>query len=288
MKSNRENPRRMGQQESRQHHYVPEFLLKQWATDGVLNGYWWDAKSCRLTCKQQGPKAFCKELDLLLLEQHPEGRDILENKFFGAIDTRGALGREQLLDGGPKSLNEDQRCDIARLLLSLEVRRPEFIESIRTGVADLAQSIDDDPELREAGKHENWSDPISDRYAQEQGHSLRDRSFVGVVQRVVDNQRIGAKLINGNWQVVRLGHRDGTFVLSDQPCRRVPQPWSWFLPLEPRSALAIIPRGSRPSRVSNRRFAKTLNVASAKQTQRFVFSVEKMHTHWLQRLLTAK
>ena len=132
MTPSRERRRKMSHQESRKHHYVPEFLLKAWATDNVLNGYWWDAKSGRLARKQQGPKAFCKELDLLLLEQHPEGRDILENKFFGGIDTQGALAREQLLEGGPRSLTEDQRRDIARLLLSLEVRWPERIEQVRT------------------------------------------------------------------------------------------------------------------------------------------------------------
>ena len=288
MKSNSEHRRRANQQESHRHHYVPEFLLKAWATEGVLNGYWFDTKKGELACKKLGPKAFCYKIDLLLLEQHPERRDILESKFFSGMDTRGADALEQLRARGPKSLNEDERCDIVRVLLSLMWRTPEVVEQIRAGVGDLVQSINDDPELREAGKHENWSDPISERYAQEQGHTLRDRSFISIVQSLVDDPRKGTELINGNWQLVRLGAREGTFILADRPCVRVDQSRNWYLPIDPWTALAIVPRGSNPGWSSNRRFAKTLNVASAKQAQRFVFSVEEIHAEWLQKHLVAK
>ena len=83
----------MVKQESPKHHYVPEFLLRAWACRGTLNGYWWDARRGALACRGLGPKAFCRELDLLLLERHPEGRDALENKFFGGV-TRAAHGLE--------------------------------------------------------------------------------------------------------------------------------------------------------------------------------------------------
>ena len=54
--------------------------MKAWATEGVLNGYWFDTKKGELACKKLAPKGFCYKIDLLLLEQHPEGRDILESK----------------------------------------------------------------------------------------------------------------------------------------------------------------------------------------------------------------
>ena len=81
-------------QESRRHRFVPEFLLRPWATDGELNAYWWDSCQKRLSCRRRGPKAFCYEDKLLSVERHEEGRDGLERKFFGATDT-GGRGRSR-------------------------------------------------------------------------------------------------------------------------------------------------------------------------------------------------
>ena len=89
-------------------------------------------------------------------------------------------------------------------------------------------------------------------------------------------------------RVVRLGDGDGTLVLSDRPCLRALEPWVWWLPLDPRSALEIIPRGTNSSRVSQRRFAISLNVASAARADRFVFAVEESHAKWLGKYLQAK
>ena len=109
--------------------------------------------------------------------------------------------------------------DRPHVALSLMWRTPEVVEKVRAGVGDLVQSIDDDPELREAGKHEKWSDPISELYAQEQGYTLRDGSFISMVQSLVDDPRKGTELINSNWQLVRLGAEKGrSFSLTDPVC----------------------------------------------------------------------
>ena len=165
----------MGAQESRKHHYVPEFLLRAWACGSTLNGYWWDARHRALACKRLGPKAFCRELDLLLLKRHPEGRDTLENKFFGGVDTRGARARDRILEAGPRALSEDERCDVVRLLFSLEVRSPDTIESIRAAVTQLVESMDGDRELLDAMEREGESDAPSDWYAKQLDHTMSDR-----------------------------------------------------------------------------------------------------------------
>ena len=211
----------MRAQESRKHHYVPEFLLRAWACGGTLNGYWWDARHRALSCKRLGPKAFCRELDLLLLKRHPEGRDTLENRFFGGVDTRGARARDRILEAGPRALSEDERCDLVRLLFSLEVRSPDTIESIRAAVTQLVESMDGDRELLDAMEREGESDAPSDWYAKQLDHTMGDRFLVNVIQHLVDNARIGGKLINARWTLVRLSERNGTLVLSDRPVGHV-------------------------------------------------------------------
>ena len=157
----------MKPQESHRHHYVPEFLLKPWATGGELNGYWWDGSRGRLSCRRKGSKAFCYESDLLSVERHEEGRDVLERKFFGAIDTRGAVVRDRLLADGPDSLDVDQRCDFARLLLSLEARRPATVDWLRNeGSRFLAEALEHDPEIRQAFEGEGLPETPSQWFEQ--------------------------------------------------------------------------------------------------------------------------
>ena len=181
----------MVKQESRKHHYVPEFLLR--ACRGTLNGYWWDARRGALACRRLGPKAFCRDLDLLLLERHPEGRDTLENKFFGGVDTRGARARERVLEAGPQALSEEERCDLMRLLFSLEVRAPHTIESIRAAVTGLIESLDGDRELLDAMERDGESDAPSAGYAEHLDHTMGDRFLVNAIQHLVDNAKAAAK-----------------------------------------------------------------------------------------------
>ena len=97
----------MTQQESHKHHYVPRFLLRPWAVDGVLSGYWWNARRSQLDCNQKGTKAFCFEIDHLTLKAHKDGGDAIEREFFGDVDSKGAAARDLLLDKGPDSLDND-------------------------------------------------------------------------------------------------------------------------------------------------------------------------------------
>ena len=230
------------QQESRRHHFVPKFLLKPWAIDGKLNGFWWDERRGQLSCKRKGPKAFCYESDLLMFAHHKEGTDVLERKFFGDVDTRGALARERLLTDGRRSLNHEERCDFARFLLSLEARRPPIVRRLRDGSWNLADAIDNDPDIRREMKEQGLSSAPSE-FLKERGFSFADRALSNI-QGLVDNQRVGDRLIDMQWRVVRLGPHDGTFVLSDRPLVRLNgyehRDAAWFLPLSPRSAFYAV------------------------------------------------
>ena len=113
--------------------------------------------------------SFCYQIDLLSLKKaHGFGRDAIERVFFGDIDTRGANARNALMKNGPGGLTVDQRCDFARLLLSLEARRPVNVDQLRTdGRAYLAKELDADPEIRRAMTEEGIGDDPSE-YAENQ------------------------------------------------------------------------------------------------------------------------
>ena len=280
----------MTQQESHKHHYVPRFLLRPWAVNGVLSGYWWNARRSQLGRNQKGTKAFCFEIGHLTLRAHKDGGDAIEREFFGDVDSKGAAARDLLLDKGPDSLDNDQRCDFARLLLSLEARRLPVVRRLRKGHSLLANAIDNDPEIIDEIEAEGLSGSPSALLAG-LGISLEDRAL-GNIQGLVDHPRIGGKLINSHWRLVRLGSREGTLVLSDRPLVRLfgyehPKA-SWFLPLGPTVMFYAASKPSDFERLAPRRLAKLLNVSSAGQAQKYVFCVENSHTDWLGKHLNSR
>ena len=281
----------MTSQESHRHHFVPEFLLKPWAVDGLLNGFWWDHREGRLSCRRKGTKAFCYVIDLLSVKRHEDDRDVLERKFFGAIDTKGAVARDRLLVEGSASVDVDQRCDFARLLLSLEARRPVIVYRLREeGSRFLSDSLDSDPEILNAMEREGLSESPSQRFEQH-GGPLEDRALANI-QYLVDHPNIGQTLINRHWRVVRTSRREDSVVLSDRPLVRVhgydhPDA-AWFLPLNPRTIFFAANRKSSLHDLPPKRLVRKLNVASAEQAERFVFCVDGAHERWLGKYLCRK
>ena len=286
-------------QESRRHHFVPELLLKPWLVEMPprqykLWGYWWDPHKNALACKRLGLNSFCNQLDLLTLKAHNLGRDVIERLFFGEIDTKGAAARDILLEHGPNRLTGDQRCDFARLLFSLEARRPIMIERLRTeGAMRLANELDADLEIRTAMAEYAIDDTPSSYVENQLGWSLEDRALTNV-QRLVDNPKVGGRLINAHWDLKALGGGDDSLVLSDRPLIRIhgyDRPGAtWLLPLTPRIMfIAANHRANldRLRRVTAQRFAKLTNISSANQAERFVFSVEERHAQWLGKYLRA-
>ena len=283
----------MTTQEARNHHFVPKFLLRPWCIDDLLHGYWWNPHRDKLDCKIRGLNSFCFQLDLLTLHAHHLGRDAIETVFFGEIDTKGATARDHLLASGPSGLSNDQRCDFARLLLSLEARRPINVKKIREQQRFLADSLDSDPEILEAMANEGLVETPSEYYEQETGTFFEDIALV-TIQNLVENPKVGIKLINAHWHVVRLGNFDGSLILSDRPLIEVhghgfdhPRA-TWILPLNPKAAFVACNNTDvlrTLQRLTPRRFAKLTNVHSASQAERFIFCADRSHKDWIGKYL---
>jgi Protein of unknown function (DUF4238) len=282
----------MANSETRDHHFVPQFLLRPWTINGVLKGYWWEMRANKLASKERGTKAFCSQLDLLTLRAHKLGRDAVERIFFGHIDTKGAVARDQLLASGPNSLTVEQRCDFARLLLSLDARRPVNVSKLREAVQkEFVESLDNDDEILAAFEHRAIATTPSSYTEEVLGICLEDRAL-SVIQRLVDNPKVAGRLVNAHWHVVRLGPGEGSLVLSDRPLIRLrayDHPGAaWVLPLTPKAAFVAVNHEANLLRIKKAtplRFAKKTNVSSASQAERFVFSVDDHDERWIGKYL---
>lgn len=270
-------------------HFVPKLLLRPWLVGNNLHGYYWHPWRNQLACNARGLDAFCNQLDLLTLRAAGRKRYDIEKIFFGDIDDRGATARDELLSNGISSLTVDQRCDFARLLISLEARRPYVVNKLlrEDGPTYFKGEIDSDPEILAAFDAEGIDHPPSAYAEQELGMCFEDRAL-GMIQGLVDNRRVGVVLINAHWDVFRVGPYHGKFVLSDRPLIRI-NPFdkpgaSWIMPLTPNAVFVAfnhIENLNRVKRLSRPRLVKEVNRSSVQQADRFVFSVNQSDNAWI-------
>lgn len=267
---------------ARRHHYVPRFLLRPWTTDGYLHGYYWDGFKQDVHVRKLGVSAFCHELDLFSLETSDVPFDALESEFFGHVDDLGAKAAAKLVKNGPTGLAADERSDFGRLLLSLEARRPVNVAAIKEkGARHFESELNHDPEILGAFKREGINKKPSEFWRDIGHNSLADRALL-MIQKLVDNPKVGKVLINGHWRVYHLGTGDGSLVLSDRPLIRTEgydQPKTvWALPLSPKAlfvasnSLSVVQNFDRQTRFQLR---KRMNESSLNQVDRYVFMIDK-------------
>ena len=276
------------------HHYVPKALLRPWLvgeSQNNLTAFWWNHRSGQLDRKYGGLKSFGYRDHLFTLGPGQTSPDALEKVFFGHIDDRGAKIRDKLLGQDRLSLDADERCDFARLLMSLDARRPENVAKLRASTETMRSGLDLDPKVGAALAAEGYDMPPSQFVEKVLNHSFDDGALL-IIQRIVDNPEIGPRLINMHWQVKHIGNHDGKMILSDRPLIQIggidDPNTAWAMPLTPTCAfVACASRYADESvrRLTGQRFCKLLNVDSARQADRFAFTVDDGDARWLGRYL---
>jgi hypothetical protein len=114
------------------HHYVPQFLLRCWATEGQLTAYRWIEAATRVVGSRASVVECCQIEDLHAFFGVPRGeREAPERDFFTPrIDTPAAKAHARMLAEGVRGLNEAERTAWARFLVAFGVRTPETLRSL--------------------------------------------------------------------------------------------------------------------------------------------------------------
>jgi uncharacterized protein DUF4238 len=115
------------------HHYVPQFLLRGWATNGRLVAYYFEAASGKVIDNAKAAVASaCQIPDLnTYFGVHVSQREFPETGFFTPrVDTPAATVLQIVLKQGVRALRPEQRMDWARLLVSFAVRTPETLREL--------------------------------------------------------------------------------------------------------------------------------------------------------------
>ena len=125
------------------HHFVPQFLLKNWAASGRFVSYYFQPAAAHVIENDKATVASaCQIADLNVFFNVPRSqRDFPETKFFTPrVDTPAARALDVILKRGIRALTPEQCTDWARLLVSFAVRTPETLREM--GPREVTKAFD--------------------------------------------------------------------------------------------------------------------------------------------------
>jgi hypothetical protein len=125
------------------HHFVPQFLLRNWSMNGRFVAYYFERNAVRVIENDKATVASaCQIADLNVFFDVPKSqRDFPETKFFTPqVDTPASRALDVILKKGIRGLTIEQRSDWARLLVSFAVRTPETLREM--GPQEVGKAFD--------------------------------------------------------------------------------------------------------------------------------------------------
>src|SRR5580704_5770927 len=108
------------------HHFVPQFLLRNWAIGGRLVSYYFVHSANKVIERSASVASACQIRDLnSYFGLRPPQRDFPETGFFTPhVDTPAAKALQVIQANRARALTPQQRIDWARFLIAFAVRTP--------------------------------------------------------------------------------------------------------------------------------------------------------------------
>jgi hypothetical protein len=217
------------------HHFVPQFLLGQWATAGRFVAYFFNAQAGGVS---ENPKALvasaCQIPNLnAYLGFHPSLRHFLETRYLTpVVDTPAARALQGILTDGVDVLTPDQRVDWARFLVSLAVRTPETLLDMGPKETTKAFAMF---EAAKAPLERGLSALVQERMSQLEQNFPRD-----IAQDPSSDPEKLAAVSGMTWWVRRWSHR--AILIGDRPLLAYPRMrYPCGIPLNHPSCLIALP-----------------------------------------------
>jgi len=201
----------------KKHHFVPEFLLAEWA---VNDGKLWRFNrpyGSKIAKKLVSPAEIGYERFLYTTPGVPEEHaQQFEAKFLSPVDSRAATAHKTLLREEIIVWTEPVRSDWTRFLGSLLFRTPENLAAYKEAITTLLSR--DTPELRAAylrDKPDGWPDTFHEATAMV-APNFAEVAAMEILRRLIDDGERGEKI---NGMIWTTGEMNGAleFLISDAP-----------------------------------------------------------------------
>jgi hypothetical protein len=192
------------QNPSRRHHFIPQFLLREWAdNEGNLLCYW-PRGDGKVRSKPLSPKSVAFE-DWLYETTGlpPEHAQQMEDVYFKLIDDRASNAHRLLVEGRAGEMSHEMQCDWARFIMSIWFRTPGDVKGLKTVINALS-----DPVISDAAIGLTVPEDFPD--------AALNQLQMEAIRRAIDDPERGEALLSMEWATIT---SSGTrsFLISDWP-----------------------------------------------------------------------
>jgi hypothetical protein len=142
----------------------------------------------------------------------------VETLFLKHVDNLAAIVRKKLDEKGLRSLSQRDRSDWVRFLMSLRIRQPRIVLSLRNESADhLRKTLMDQPEQYEELAQLGEPPTLID-WAEQHFPGLIENFGLSFFHELVDNPDIGNRIFKMKWWIWDFSNQSHDLLLSDHPC----------------------------------------------------------------------
>ena len=197
------------------HHYIPQFLLAQWAiNDGKLWRFLLPIPG-KIVTKLVAPAEIGYEKHLYATPGLPaEKAQQVEQHFLSPLDAQAAEAHQFLLQGKAHQMPQKQRSAWSRFIMSQWFRTPDGLRYFKEAMKLVLTARDEALNARYAElKQEGYPDTLEDIIAM-MGPEFAEQAAMDVFRKMSDDPKNGLRLNNLKWFVVEtINERD--FLISD-------------------------------------------------------------------------
>ena len=218
------------------HHYVSQFILERWASNGQLSAFSWNPNAQRVINDPVSVKNACQIRNLNAPYGVPRAQsNKVEDIFTQQIDTPAARALAVILSDGVDRLTDEQRISWARFIVAFAVRTPETLRKM--GPIETRNGLE---VARNRAKGPADSEAIVTKLIEENMSSIERNMPLGIaVELSLDMEKIYA-VAAMDWWVRRFEKRK--ILLGDRPLLAKPRmPYPCGIPLNNQSCLIALP-----------------------------------------------
>lgn len=204
--------------EPRDHHFIPQFLLRRWAVnDGRLVRFYRPYRD--VVSVRQAPAGVGYRRDLYSLEGWPaESVTAIERQYMGpVVDDPAAKALEALVARDEGLLTPELRVAWVRFLMSLRVRIPQSVAAVADEwKARIPEAIAANPEDYEAIRRPG--DPATMlEWVERHVPGLLEQSGKHLLPALIENDEVGTVMLRMNWNSVEFAPPFPDLLLGDNP-----------------------------------------------------------------------
>lgn len=209
----------------RKHHYVPAFYLNNWGDDSDNQKnkkvFCWGNQNGKIIHSSKSTSSICSERDLYAKEaDKPKDMQAIELEYFKKLDDKFSKILPKLTSEGSIQIDNDQRLEITKFIISLRLRHPQNIQYSKNITEKFFSEMlrEHEPQYKQ-DKLDEWPDSL-ENLMEIKLPNLKNNMAIESLPRCIEGEnddKIHQTIFNMHWVVIDITRSKWTLLTSDKP-----------------------------------------------------------------------